>query len=91
LPSAVGLAAPAVFCCIGTSHQDYRFRRGEGGVLTPELEAKTSNIPFFALLTGAQSWSELANEMKWVNAGLAVSVAALIHMRRWRVIKAAVW
>ena len=48
-----------------------------GGWLTPEVEQATSNIPFAALLTSKQSWSSLADEMKWSNAGIALGLAML--------------
>lgn len=81
LPEVVMFSFPTIFAIIGTTHQDYRFRRGWGGTLTPEQESKTSNIPFVALLQGRQSWSALMDEMKWTNAGMAVTAAALIALR----------
>lgn len=75
---------PIVFSLIGTSHQDQRYRRGSGGVLTPEMEAVTSNIPFAAILTGKQSASALVDEIKWTNAALATLVAAGFALRRIR-------
>lgn len=72
---------PTVFALIGGAHQDYRYRRGWGGTLTPEMDAKTSNIPFVALLSGKQSWSDLYKELKGVNAGLAVLTCAMWRFR----------
>ena len=63
-------------------HQDSRYRRGMGGELTPELDAKTSSIPFGALLSGAQLWGDLADELKWLNAAVAVALAVLLAARR---------
>lgn len=81
-PSVVMFTFPIIFAAIGTAHQDYRFRRGWGGQLTPDEEAKTSNIPFGALLTGRQSWSKLSEELKWTNAAIAVGFAAIVALRR---------
>ena len=58
-----------------------RFRRGWGGELTPEVDAKTSNIPFLALLSGDQQWSALRNELKPVNSVLAVLLCATWRLR----------
>ena len=41
---------PVVFALVGGAHQDYRYRRGSGGLLSPEKDAVTSNIPFGALV-----------------------------------------
>jgi uncharacterized membrane protein len=73
---------PIVFSYIGSSHQDYRYRRNNGGRLTPEREAVTSNIPFLALLQGKQSWAALADEVKWTNAGIAGLAAVAMGLRR---------
>lgn len=75
---------PVVFAYLGGAHQDQRFRRSSGGVLTADMEAISSNVPFVALLTGRQSWKKLNEEMKWTNAGLAVAVAASIALKRMR-------
>eukprot|EP00667_Euglena_gracilis_P020569 EG_transcript_22290 len=68
---------PAVFALIGGAHQDYRYRRGWGGTLPPDVDAKTSLLPFGALLTGRQAWGDLAAEVKWTNACLAVALCLL--------------
>ncbi|KAI8896444.1 hypothetical protein BC833DRAFT_566617 [Globomyces pollinis-pini] len=46
---AIMFTMPLLFSIVGSFHQDYRYRRGQGGELTPEIEAKTSNIPMLAL------------------------------------------
>lgn len=84
LPHAVMFTFPIIFSYIGTTHQDYRFRRNNGGRLTPETEAITSNVPFVALLSGKQSWSQLKDEVKWTNAALAGLAAVAIATRRAR-------
>mmetsp|Transcript_27985 Transcript_27985/g.66298 ORF Transcript_27985/g.66298 Transcript_27985/m.66298 type:complete len:100 (+) Transcript_27985:847-1146(+) len=79
---AVLFSGPALMALIGGWHQDTRFRKGSGGVLTPEMEAATSHLPFVALLSGRQSWQALASEMQLENAGVAVSLAAVLYLRR---------
>ena len=70
-------------------HQDYRFRRGWGGTLPPELDKRTSNVPFWAMLTGSQdpggaveSFKKLSGEIKYGNALLACLLAAGMALRR---------
>jgi len=87
LPEIVFYTFPAVFAAIGSSHQDYRYRRGSGGSLTPEREAVTSNVPFAALATGRQSWSKLADEFKWMNAGAAVLLGLGLALRQLKRMK----
>jgi len=83
-PQAVAFGFPLIFALVGGAHQDSRFRRGMGGSLEAEVDAKTSNIPFLALMTGNQQWSDLANEIKWTNAGLATLAALLFVMKKVR-------
>ena len=74
---------PALFALIGTAHQDSRFRRHNmGGELPPDVDAVTSNLPFVALLQGRQSWSALAEEVKWLNCSVAVAGALLLALGR---------
>lgn len=81
---AVMFTFPLVFAFVGGEHQDYRYRRGSGGYLSPEMDAQTSNVPFLAMIRGAQSVDALLSEIKWTNAGLGATVAALIALRRLR-------
>jgi len=83
-PQAVAFGYPLVFALLGGAHQDSRFRRGMGGSLDSEVDGKTSNVPFLALITGHQDWSDLAKEIKWTNAGLATLAALLFVLRRAR-------
>lgn len=78
----VAFAMPLVFAAIGSTHQDYRFRRGSGGLLTPEVEAKTSNIPFLAVAEGRQQLGSVWAETKGLNAGLALSLGVVLALRR---------
>ena len=45
-------AFPLLFAWVGGAHQDYRYRRNMGGSLSPQVDAVTSNVPFYAFLTG---------------------------------------
>jgi hypothetical protein len=87
LPEIVFYTFPIVFTVIGSSHQDYRYRRGSGGSLTPEREAVTSNVPFVSLVTGKQSWSKLADELKWTNAGVAALIGLGFAVRQFKRMK----
>ena len=80
VPSVIMFTMPIIFAAIGSTHIDYRYRRGNGGLLTPEMENETSNIPFVALMTGKQNWNDLKNEMKDVNAGIACAIAFYVNM-----------
>jgi len=46
------------------------------------VDARTSNIPFAALVTGAGEWRPLLEELKLTNAAAAVVVAAALSLRR---------
>jgi uncharacterized membrane protein len=81
---AFGLC-PSIFALIGGAHQDSRFRRQMGGYLSPERDARTSHIPFMALLQGrAGSWQNFADEIKWTNATVAVALVGLASLRRFK-------
>lgn len=88
LPEACFLAMPGLVALLMGSHQDYRFRRGMGGTLSPETDARTSNIPFLALLTGAQEeswlggWEKLGEEVKGLNVLAAVALALALQRGR---------
>ena len=51
-------------------------------------DAKTSCLPFVALLTGAQNWSDLAPEIKMINAACGIIVALAVAVRRRSAIRA---
>ena len=83
-------SGPALVAWLGGSHQDSRFRRGMGGTLDPYYDAQTSNLPFVALLSGRQGpvgeqLIKLGNELKPLNALIAVAVAAVWVTSRGRV------
>ncbi len=83
-PEIVFFAMPCVFAFIGGAHQDYRHRRGWGGLLTPEVDAQTSNVPFVALMQGRQSWDQTWSELKQDNAAAAAVLALLLAALRLR-------
>jgi hypothetical protein len=82
--SAAFFTGPLAFATVGFAHQDYRHRRGMGGMLSPERDAATSNVPFRALLEGRQSWSAARSELKGTNAVLALVPPLLLFLRRMR-------
>ena len=82
LPEVVFFGFPILFSLIGGWHQDVRYLRGSGGVLTKEKYDITSNVPFVALLEGKQKWSDLQKEMKWSNATVAAFLSSTFLMFR---------
>lgn len=84
IPQRVWLCMPVLLAWIGGSHTDSRYRRGMGGTLEPEYDSKTSNVPFAAMLT-AGGWSELAGEIKPLNALMAAGIAAVWAFRKGQV------
>ena len=97
LPEACFLSMPALVALVLGEHQDYRYRRGMGGTLRPELDARTSNVPLLALLCGRQEpgqpwqegWRRLGDELKWGNCVAALLVAGGLQARRGRALAAA--
>jgi len=81
---AVAFGMPTVCVWVLGAHKDFRYRRGSGGILVPEFEARTSHLPFQALLSGRQSWDALSREMKWGNAAIGITFAAALCTRRVR-------
>ena len=63
---------------VGGAHMDSRHRRGMGGSLSVEREAKTSGVPFVALLRGRQAWAPLLDELKPVNSLLGLGASAAV-------------
>ena len=55
-----------------------------GNTLDPKVDEKTSNVPFWALVTGKQSWSDLLNETKLLNAGIATLLAFIFVAKKTR-------
>lgn len=71
---------PLAMAVIGGAHQDLRGRRS--GALSPALDAKTSHLPFGALLAGQQQLSDVVDEFAWSNAAIAVAIAGGFAMKR---------
>ncbi len=89
VPQAAWLAMPTLVALIGGAHADSRHRRGQGGYLSPEHDRATSNVPFLAMLSGAQgrvsdAFGALATELKMSNAALGAAAAAVWILRRAR-------
>ena len=84
VPEIIMFGFPIAFAYIGGAHQDIRFLRGSGGVLSQEKYEKTSNVPFGAFLTGQQTWEKLSSELKYPNMALALATSVLLTLRRIR-------
>ena len=78
VPHKEGLA------CVECGARETPKWRGIGGRLSAERDAATSLLPFGALLTGAQSWARLAEEVKWSNAALALAGGVALAATRRR-------
>ncbi|KAL7537736.1 hypothetical protein ACHAXR_009187 [Thalassiosira sp. AJA248-18] len=92
LPQRAWLAMPAMVALLGGAHTDSRFRRGMGGQLSEEYDLVTSNLPFMAMVSGAQGrvsdvMREFGDEVKPINAMAAVCVSGLWVLRKGRGIK----
>jgi uncharacterized membrane protein len=92
IPQRLWLAMPLMVATIGGAHTDARFRRGMGGTLLPEYDEATSNIPFLAMLSGAQGnvlnvLHDFYEEVKPLNAMIAVGMSGLWVLRRGRGVK----
>ena len=90
LPQGVWLAMPSMVALVGGSHTDSRYRRGMGGELSEEYDKVTSNVPLFAMLSGAQgnvvdAMSDFGSEIKPLNAAIAIGTAGLWVLSKGRV------
>lgn len=89
LPQRIWLSMPLVVAFVGGAHTDSRYRRGMGGNLEEKYESQTSNVPFLAMLSGRQGevldvCREMSEEIKPLNAAIAVGVAGIWVLRRGR-------
>ncbi|KAL3803346.1 hypothetical protein HJC23_009310 [Cyclotella cryptica] len=89
LPQRVWLSMPVLVAFIGGAHTDSRYRRGMGGELPKEYDDMTSNVPFWAMITGRQGnvlevFKDAVEEVKPLNAALAVGAAGMFVWRRGR-------
>jgi len=86
----IWLSMPLMMALIGGGHTDSRHRRGMGGVLNKELDEQTSNVPFWAIVSGKQgggvqeSFGNLYDEIKGLNGLIAMGVAATVVASRGR-------
>lgn len=91
-PIRIWLSMPMMVAWIGGGHTDSRHRRGMGGELSRDMDAVTSNVPFWAMLSGRQGVGAmdafgklLGEEVKGLNGLLALGVAASFVASRGRV------
>lgn len=92
IPIRIWLSMPVMVALIGGGHTDSRHRRGLGGELSQDMDAVTSNVPFWAMLSGRQGDGAmdafgklLGEEVKGLNGLLALGVAASFVAGRGRV------
>jgi uncharacterized membrane protein len=89
LPARVWFSMPLMVALIGGEHTDSRYRRNMGGSLTPTQEL-SSNVPFWGIVSGRQGdvqnvfASLIRDEMKGINAMLALGTAGIIVARKGR-------
>ena len=87
IPQRIWWCGPTAVAWLGGWHTDSRFRRGMGGTLSAEYQSQTSNIPFWAMLSGQQGtscWRALWDDIKPLNAGFAIGMSTLWVLRRVR-------
>ncbi len=76
-------AFPVLWTLVGGAHIDSRHRRGSGGILDKERELKTSHIPFMAMLSGRQSFSDFYNGFIVKNGACALALGGILAGRRF--------
>lgn len=85
LPLALWMLGPTAVAVFGGAHTDSRFRRGIGGHLDPLHEAQTSHFPFVSLMQQGKVLQWIQEDLKPLNAALAVSSACLwVYLTRGR-------
>lgn len=91
IPTRIYLTMPLVMALIGGHHNDSRFRRNIGGSLSKDMDEITSNVPFWALISGKQGSDRIKllsefckEEVKGLNLVLSMGVAALVVARKGR-------
>lgn len=85
LAMSLWMTGPALVALIGGAHADSRFRRGIGGQMDPEYERKTSNVPFYAMIQQGTVAHWLQEEVKPLNAMIAIGLATIWAVSRRRV------
>jgi uncharacterized membrane protein len=89
LPAKVWFSMPLMVALIGGEHTDSRYRRNMGGSFTPTQEL-SSNVPFWGIVSGKQGdafkvfRSLITEEMKGINAMIALGMAGIIVARKGR-------
>jgi uncharacterized membrane protein len=73
LSDAVFFGFPLIIAAVGGWHSDYLHYKDN------DYYRSTSLMPFVALVNGKQKWSDLKDEIKWVNVGIAVGVSLLLR------------
>jgi uncharacterized membrane protein len=83
-PMSLWMLGPTAVALVGGAHADSRFRRGIGGQFDAEYERQTSNIPFYAMIRQGTMYHWWTEEVKPLNAVVAVSMASAWAVSRRR-------
>jgi NnrU protein len=84
IPMSIWMMGPTAVALLGGAHADSRFKRGIGGHLDAAYERQTSNLPFYAMMQQGTVSYWLTEEVKPINAILAVTMASLWAISRRR-------
>jgi hypothetical protein len=84
IPMSLWMLGPTAVALVGGAHADSRFRRGIGGQSDAEYERHTSNIPFYAMIQQGTMYHWWTQEVKPLNAVIAVSMASAWAISRRR-------
>eukprot|EP00980_Cylindrotheca_fusiformis_P025059 scaffold12982_cov129-Cylindrotheca_fusiformis.AAC.7 len=85
VPLRLWWLGPSFVAWLGGAHADSRFRRGLGGTMDPFFDSQTSNLPFWAVVSGKQgngSVEALLKETKELNAAAAIAASTLWILRK---------
>lgn len=87
LPTVLFASMPMCVAVIGGAHTDSRHQRGMGGQpLSPIMAQQTSLLPFYALLSNANSIDDLIqfwqDDIKGLNLAISLSFATLLVLRK---------
>ena len=85
IPTSVFYSMPLMVALLGGAHTDSRHRRGMGGNLRKDVDAKTSNVPFAAIISGNDDGiKDIIDETKGLNLLVGVGIAGFIVMTKGR-------
>lgn len=85
IPTSVFFSMPLMVAFLGGAHTDSRHRRGMGGNLRKEVDAKTSNVPFAAIISAKDGGlKDVINEVKGLNLLLGAGLAGFIVVAKGR-------